>query len=79
MSPTVFRDGPYRYYFFSREESRQHVHVLSPDGEAKVWLEPQIELAHQVGLNTQQIHRILDTVEKNQEVIRGEWNRHFRG
>ncbi|MFW6235057.1 MAG: DUF4160 domain-containing protein, partial [Spirochaetota bacterium] len=27
MSPTVFREGQFRFFFFSREEPRQHVHV----------------------------------------------------
>ena len=31
--------------FFSREESRMHVHIAHTDGEAKFWLEPSIELA----------------------------------
>jgi hypothetical protein len=51
VSPTVFRYRNYRFYFFSREEPRMHVHVLSPDGEAKFWLEPVIELALNKGLN----------------------------
>lgn len=34
MTPTVFRDGPFRFFFFSREEARIHVHVSHPDGEA---------------------------------------------
>lgn len=50
MSPTVFREGPFRFYFFSREKSRLHVHVQAPDGEAKFWLEPKVELALSVGL-----------------------------
>lgn len=45
MSPTVFRDKGYRFFFFSREELRMHVHVMSGDGEAKFWLEPAILLA----------------------------------
>ena len=45
MSPTIHREGGYRFFFFSREESRPHVHVYSPDGEAKFWLEPRLELA----------------------------------
>ena len=45
MSPTVFRDGPFRFFFFSREEARLHIHVESPEGEAKFWIEPKIELA----------------------------------
>jgi hypothetical protein len=41
VSPTIFRNGPYRFYFFSREELRMHVHIQCSDGEAKFWLEPQ--------------------------------------
>ena len=45
MSPTVFKESGYRFFFFSREEKRIHVHVISGDGEAKFWLEPEVELA----------------------------------
>jgi Domain of unknown function (DUF4160) len=45
MSPTVFRESGYRFFFFSREEERMHVHILSGNGEAKFWLEPEIKLA----------------------------------
>ena len=44
MVPTIFREEGYRFYFFSREESRPHVHVESVEGEAKFWLDPEIEL-----------------------------------
>ncbi|WP_205617582.1 DUF4160 domain-containing protein [Pelomicrobium methylotrophicum] len=40
MAPTVIRDGPFRLFFFSREEPRMHVHVAHPQGEAKFWIEP---------------------------------------
>jgi hypothetical protein len=36
--------------FFSNEESRVHVHVFYGEHEAKFWLEPAIELAHNYGL-----------------------------
>ena len=55
MSPTVFTHGPYRFFFFSREEPRVHVHVSSTDGEAKFWLEPVIALASAYGLSKRQI------------------------
>lgn len=51
MSPTVFREGGLRFYFFSREEPRMHIHVQGTGGEAKVWLEPSIELADNYGLS----------------------------
>ena len=45
MSPTGFRSGPFRFYFFSREEPRMHVHVSCGNAEAKFWLEPTVALA----------------------------------
>jgi len=38
MSPTIFRSGDLRFFFFSCEEARMHVHVQSPNGVAKIWL-----------------------------------------
>lgn len=55
MSPTIFREGGYRFYFFSREELRMHVHVCSAQGEAKFWLEPVIALAQNAGLSPRQL------------------------
>jgi hypothetical protein len=55
LSPTIFREDGFRFFFFSREESRLHVHVNHADGESKFWLEPAIELAQNYGLNDRQI------------------------
>ena len=59
MAPTVFREGSFRFFFFSREESRIHIHVARTDGEAKFWLEPSIELALNKGLNIKQVSEAL--------------------
>jgi len=59
MAPTVFREGSFRFFFFSREESRVHIHVAHTDGEAKFWLEPNIELALNKGLNSKQANEAL--------------------
>jgi hypothetical protein len=53
MSPTVFREKGYRFFFFSREETRMHVHVVSGDGEAKFWLKPELQLAKAYHYNRQ--------------------------
>lgn len=76
--PTVFIDGRYRFYFFSREENRRHVHVSSPDGEAKIWLEPEIEVARVVNLSAQEVSKILEIIRDRQEEINDFWDRHFR-
>lgn len=77
MAPTVVRDGPYRLFFFSREETRIHVHVAHPDGEAKFWLTPQVTLATITGLSLRQQREAQAVVELHTEEIRHAWNSHF--
>ena len=77
MSPTVLRHGPFRFYFFSREEPRPHVHVQHADGEAKIWLHPVIELAQNYGLKAKQLKKAIQLVEEHEHEIREAWQRHF--
>lgn len=77
MSPTVFRFKSYRFYFFSREEERKHVHVTCPDGEAKFWLEPIVTLADQVGLSKKQLLEVQKLVEEHFDEIEKAWKKHF--
>ena len=79
MSPTVFREAGFRFYFFSREETRMHVHVQGQNGEAKFWLEPAIELAQYVGLVQREISEALRLVKEHENDIRSAWYRHFPG
>jgi hypothetical protein len=77
MSPTIFRDGSLRFYFFSREEPRMHVHVKGPDGEAKFWVEPNIELAQNYGLTARQVNSALRAIKEHENEIREAWAAHF--
>lgn len=77
MSPTIFREAGYRFYFFSREESRLHVHVECADGEAKFWIEPVIEVAQNSGLDERRLRSIHILVERHAHEIRTAWARHF--
>jgi hypothetical protein len=77
VSPTVFRAGPFRFFFFSREEARLHIHVQSPDGEAKFWLDPEIELARNYALSEQDLRRVEQLIEEHEQEIRDAWRRHF--
>jgi hypothetical protein len=77
MSPTIFREAGYRFYFFSREERRVHVHVHCADGEEKFWLEPIVQLAQSSGLTSRQLGTIRLLVEVHAHEIRAAWERHF--
>lgn len=77
MAPTVFREGSFRFFFFSREESRIHVHVSHTDGEAKFWLKPEIELAMNQGLSQKQLREVSLLVQQHFEEIMYAWYLHF--
>jgi hypothetical protein len=78
MSPTIFRQGGFRFYFFSREERRMHVHVHRSGGEAKFWIEPKVELAQNNGLTKRQLNTAQSLIEEHEIEIRAAWKEHFR-
>ena len=77
MAPTVLKERDYRFFFFSREESRAHVHVVCPDGEAKFWLVPEIELARNHGLSRLRLKEIEGIIEVHYEELKGAWGQHL--
>jgi len=77
MSPTVFREKGYRFYFFSREEDRMHVHVAGSDGDAKYWLEPEIELALARGLAPHCLNEVERIIEEHCDELKHAWHKHL--
>ncbi len=77
MSPTIYRERGFRFFFFSREESRPHVHVQCADGEAKFWLTPRLECARNHGLSGLQLARIREIIEARRDEFIDAWNEHF--
>ena len=65
--------------FFSREETRIHVHVAHVDGEAKFWLTPQVALANHIGLTAIQVRQAQAVVNAHLKEIQDAWNQHFGG
>ena len=56
-----------------------HVHVMSGLGEAKYWLEPQLELPknyHLVGIELPEIEQI---IEAHLDELKAAWNARFGG
>ena len=78
MSPTVFRYKDYRFFFFSREEMRKHIHIYCSDGEAKYWIDPEIELAKSHGLSASRLNEIEKIIKDRIDEITDSWNQHFR-
>jgi len=78
LPPPVFREGELRFFFFSQQEPRPHVHVSPPDGEAKFFLSPPVELARNIGLSSPRIKEAERLAETRQQASLDAWNNHFR-
>jgi hypothetical protein len=56
-----------------------HVHVMTPDGTAKFWLEPLVALADYHRLNSKELSRLEAIVRDRQDDFIDAWRRHFSG
>lgn len=62
-----------------REETRMHIHIHSENGEAKFWLEPEIELAKNYRLSRLELRQIENIIEEHYDSFTAAWQRHFGG
>jgi hypothetical protein len=75
MSPTIFREQGFRFFFFSREETE----CMYMFGEAKYWLEPEIELSRNFRLSRLQLKQIEEIIEEHYDELTSAWQEHFTG
>jgi hypothetical protein len=75
--PTVFKKGPYRFYFYSHEPNEPvHIHVDRDALSVKFWLE-SIELARNYGFSPKELRIIRDIIFENKQEIVEVWNGYF--
>jgi hypothetical protein len=77
VSPTIIRAEGLRLLFFSLTEERMHVHVINADGEAKIWIEPGIEVARNHGLGSKALAVAPTLTREREDEIRQAWQEHF--
>ena len=56
-----------------------HIHIVSGDGEAKFWLEPEIELAKNYQYSRKQLKEIESLLEGHYNELISAWQQHFPG
>jgi len=54
-----------------------HIHVIHEKGEAKFWIDPDINLADNHGLTDKQISEIIKILKAKKEDIKNDWRKHF--
>ena len=74
--PTVLRILSFRFHFYSDEGNEPpHIHVETPDGECKFWLQP-ICLAGNKGVLAYIVRQIERLVFEYQDFLREKYNEH---
>jgi len=75
--PTVFRVGPYRFFFYASDRHEpKHVHVERDEKVAKYWLDP-VRLGRSGGFNRVELKQIFLIVKENQLSLMEAWNEYF--
>ena len=75
--PTVFREGPYRFYFYSHDIGEPpHVHVDRGNCSAKFWLSPVV-LASNLGFSPKELRAIERLVVQHRVRLIEGWNAFF--
>ncbi|MDH4372052.1 MAG: DUF4160 domain-containing protein [Verrucomicrobiota bacterium] len=75
--PTVLCIGRFRFHFYSDERLEPpHVHVRTPEGERKFWLEPIIRLASNRGVRSHELRQIERLVFENETLLRNSFHEH---
>jgi len=77
VSPTVFRKGGFRFFFFSRQEPRVHIHVQHATGEAKFWIEPSVSLAQNYGLTDRRVAIAIRYIREHESEVIAAWKAHL--
>lgn len=54
-----------------------HVHIHCENGEAKFWLEPEIELVKNYGLSRVQLREVEQIIEAHFHELKAAWKNHF--
>lgn len=79
--PVVFLEDGFRFHFFSNEgEPREpmHVHVARRgEGDAKLWLYPEVTFAYNRGFDARTQRWISGVVVARRADIESAWNEHF--
>jgi len=77
VSPTLLREGPYRFYFYAGDGAEPaHVHVEGDDGEAKYWLRP-VALKNAWGYSARELRVIQRIIEAHRDEFQRAWDAFF--
>ena len=75
--PTLHREGPYRFFFYSADRNEPpHVHVERDANRAKFWLDP-VRLVRSGGFGSAELQQVERLVIAREQLLLRAWNEYF--
>ena len=75
--PTVHREGPYRFFFYSADRTEPpHVHAERDTNRAKFWLDP-VRLARSGGFGAAELQQLERLMMLREQVFLRAWHDYF--
>jgi len=75
--PTVFRVGPFRFFFYAGDRNEpEHIHVERDDKIAKFWLDP-VRLQSSGGLSRLEVSTIRKIIIEHHSKLLEVWHEYF--
>jgi len=75
--PTVYRSGPYRFFFYAGDgEEPPHVHIERDDNIAKFWLDP-VRLQRSGGFRRPELQTLEQIIREVRTELIEAWNDYF--
>ena len=76
--PTVLREGPYRFFFYSNEgDEPPHVHVEAGGSVAKFWLEDPVRHQRSQRFAAHELTRVQSLVQEHRTELLRAWSDFF--
>lgn len=75
--PTVHHEDGFRFFFFSDEHTPEHVHIEKADAYVRVELDT-LKVTQNHKLNSKELKKLLNIVQKNSKKFKGAWHEYFK-
>lgn len=74
--PTILLVEGFRFFFYSNEEDKMHIHIEFQGKIAKIWLD-NFEIAENFGFKDFQLNKIQRIARKHEKEIKEKWISYF--
>lgn len=75
--PSIIDIFGFKFWFYSNEHLPIHVHVTKGDAEAKIIMEPEIQLEWNRGFKPNEVKKILSIAQNFADDIVAAWHEYF--